>query len=125
MPKNNDEQVAQLVADLRTDFTSLAKSNVRILESLATLNQRSQDMKEDVDTLCRIVRDGNGVPPMSPRLTQVEETVRGHGEDLKEVQSACNTLVAAKALTKSQVIAGTVVLLVSAIIGGIVAGITS
>jgi type II secretory pathway component PulF len=125
MPKNNDEQVAQLVADLRTDFTSLAKSNVRILESLATLNQRSQDMKEDVDTLCRIVRDGNGVPPMSTRLTQVEETVRGHGEDLKEVQSACNTLVAAKALTKSQVIAGTVVLLVSAIIGGIVAGITS
>ena len=82
-------------------------------------------MKEDVDTLCRIVRDGNGVPPMSTRLTQVEETVRGHGEDLKEVQSACNTLVAAKALTKSQVIAGTVVLLVSAIIGGIVAGITS
>ena len=125
MPKNNDEQVAQLVADLRTDFTSLAKSNVRILESLATLNQRSQDMKEDVDTLCRIVRDGNGVPPMSTRLTQVEETVRGHGEELKEVQSACNTLVAAKALTKSQVIAGTVVLLVSAIIGGIVAGITS
>ncbi len=125
MPKNNDEQVAQLVADLRTDFTSLAKSNVRILESLATLNQRSQDMKEDVDTLCRIVRDGNGVPPMSTRLTQVEETVRGHGEDLKEVQSACNTLVAAKALTKSQVIAGTVVLLVSAIIGGIVAGIAS
>jgi type II secretory pathway component PulF len=125
MSKNNDEQVAQLVADLRTDFTSLAKSNVRILESLATLNQRSQDMKEDVDTLCRIVRDGNGVPPMSTRLTQVEETVRGHGEDLKEVQSACNTLVAAKALTKSQVIAGTVVLLVSAIIGGIVAGITS
>ena len=125
MPKNNDEQVAQLVADLRTDFTSLAKSNVRILESLARLNLRAQDMNEDVDTVCRIVRDGNGVPPMSTRLTQVEETVRGHGEDLKEVQSACNTLVAAKALTKSQVIAGTVVLLVSAIIGGIVAGITS
>ena len=125
MSKNNDEQVAQLVADLRTDFTSLAKSNVRILESLATLNQRSLDMKDDVDVLCKIVRDGNGVPPMSTRLTQVEETVRGQAEDIKEFQVACNTIVAAKALTKSQVIAGTVVLLVSAIIGGIVAGIAS
>ena len=125
MPKNNDEQVAQLVSDLRTDFTSLAKSNTRILESLATLNQRSQDMKEDVDTLCRIVRGGNGVPPMSTRLTQVEETVRVHAEDLSEIKAACNTLAAAKALTKSQVIAGTVVLLVSAIIGGIVAGFAS
>ena len=125
MPKDNDNQVVQLVGDLRADFTSLAKSNVRILESLATLNQRSLDMKEDVDVLCKIVRDGNGVPPMSTRLTQVEEAARTTAEDLKEVQASCNTLAAAKALTRSQVIAGTVVLLVSAIIGGIVAGIAS
>jgi type II secretory pathway component PulF len=125
MPKDNDNQVVQLVGDLRADFTSLAKSNVRILESLATLNQRSLDMKEDVDVLCKIVRDGNGVPPMATRLTQVEESARSTAEDLKEVQASCNTLAAAKALTRSQVIAGTVVLLVSAIIGGIVAGIAS
>ena len=125
MPKDNDNTVIQLVGDLRADFTSLAKSNVRILESLATLNQRSLDMKDDVDGLCRIVRDGNGLPPMATRLTRVEETVRTTAEDLKEVQSSCNTLAAATALTKSQVIAGTVVLLVSAIIGGIVAGLAS
>ena len=116
MPKDNDDsdQVLALVTSLRGDFTGLAKSNVKILERLATLDQRSLDMKEDVEVLCHIVRDGNGQPPLAQRLTKAEQVLAQQDETLKEVHESCNSLTAAKTLTRSQVIAGAVVMLLTA-----------
>jgi len=116
MPKDNDEsgQVLALVTSLRGEFTGLAKSNVKILERLATLDQRSLDMKEDVEVLCHIVRDGNGQPPLAQRLTKAEQVLAQQDETLREVHESCNSLTAAKTLTRSQVIAGAVVMLLTA-----------
>jgi hypothetical protein len=116
MPKDSDEsgQVLALVTSLRGEFTGLAKSNVKILERLATLDQRSLDMKEDVEVLCHIVRDGNGQPPLAQRLTRAEQVLAQQDETLKEVHESCNSLTAAKTLTRSQVIAGAVVMLLTA-----------
>ena len=116
MPKDNDEsgQVLALVTSLRGEFTGLAKSNVKILERLATLDQRSLDMKEDVEVLCHIVRDGNGQPPLAQRLTKAEQSLEQQDETIKEIHESCNSLAAAKALTRSQVIAGAVVMLLTA-----------
>tara|TARA_R110002020_G_scaffold16515_15_gene58313 strand:- start:1078 stop:1464 length:387 start_codon:yes stop_codon:yes gene_type:complete len=116
MPKDSDEsgQVLALVTSLRGEFTGLAKSNVKILERLATLDQRSLDMKEDVEVLCHIVRDGNGQPPLAQRLTKAEQVLAQQDETLKEVYESCNSLTAAKTLTRSQVIAGAVVMLLTA-----------
>tara|TARA_R110002110_G_scaffold229386_1_gene444853 strand:- start:1097 stop:1480 length:384 start_codon:yes stop_codon:yes gene_type:complete len=127
MPKDRDEsQVIELVTSLRGDFTGLAKSNVKILERLATLDQRTLDMKEDVQALCHIVRDGNGQPPLAQRLTKTEQVLVQHDETLKEVHESCNALAAAKALTRSQVIAGAVVMLLTAFLSviGIVAALS-
>ena len=51
--------VIDLVGAVRSDFTSLNKSNTKILERLATLDERTVDIDESVQSLCRIVRDGN------------------------------------------------------------------
>jgi CHASE3 domain sensor protein len=113
---NNFSQVAGLVTSLHSDFNSLAKSNTKILEKIATLDERTVDMKEDIEVLCRIVRDGNGSPPMSQRLAQVEEVVKAQGSDIAEIHQSCNSIVAAKTLTRSQVIAGAVVMLVTVLL---------
>jgi hypothetical protein len=113
---NNFSHVAGLVTSLHSDFSSLAKSNTKILEKIAALDERTVDMKEDVEVLCRIVRDGNGSPPLSQRLARVEEVVKTHGGDIGEIEKSCNSIVAAKALSRSQVIAGAVVMLVTVLL---------
>jgi len=116
MPKDNSElsQVVELIADIRGDYTKLSESNTQILERLASLDQRTLDMKEDVQVLCHIVRDGNGQPPLAQRLTRAEDALNQQDEVIKEIHESCNSLTAAKALTRSQVIAGAVVMLLTA-----------
>ena len=107
-------QVVDLVNDIRGDYSTLNQSNTKILERLASLDQRTLDMKEDVEVLCSIVRDGNGQPPLAQRLARAEQTLDQQEETLKEIHESCNSLTAAKALTRSQVIAGAVVMLLTA-----------
>jgi predicted O-linked N-acetylglucosamine transferase (SPINDLY family) len=116
MPKDNNEfsQVVELISDIRGDYTKLSQSNTKILERLASLDQRTLDMKEDVQVLCHIVRDGNGQPPLAQRLTRAEDALNQQDEVIKEIHESCNSLTAAKALTRSQVIAGAVVMLLTA-----------
>jgi predicted O-linked N-acetylglucosamine transferase (SPINDLY family) len=127
MPKDNSEfsQVLELISDIRGDYTSLSQSNTKILERLASLDQRTLDMKEDVQVLCHIVRDGNGQPPLAQRLTKAEQSLSQQNEVIKEIHESCNSLTAAKALTRSQVIAGAVVMLLTAFLSviGLVAAL--
>ena len=113
---NNFSQVAGLVTSLHSDFNSLAKSNTKILEKIAALDERTVDMKEDIEVLCRIVRDGNGRPPLAQRLAQVEEIIKSQGGDIEEIHQSCNSIVAAKALSRGQVVAGAVVMLVTVLL---------
>ena len=116
MPKDNSDfsQVVALISDIRGDYTKLSQSNTKILERLATLDQRTLDMKEDVQVLCHIVRDGNGQPPLAQRVTKTEQALSQQDEVIKEIHESCNSLAAAKALTRSQVLAGAVVMLLTA-----------
>jgi|TARA_R110000824_G_scaffold82768_9_gene207463 predicted O-linked N-acetylglucosamine transferase (SPINDLY family) len=127
MPKDSSEfsQVLDLISDIRGDYTSLSQSNTKILERLASLDQRTLDMKEDVQVLCHIVRDGNGQPPLAQRLTRAEQSLEQQDETIKEIHESCNSLAAAKALTRSQVIAGAVVMLLTAFLSviGLVAAL--
>lgn len=107
-------QVVDLVHDIRADYSTLNQSNTKILERLASLDQRTIDMKEDVEVLCSIVRDGNGQPPLAQRLTRAEQVLNQQEDTIKEIHESCNSLAAAKALTRSQVIAGAVVMLLTA-----------
>jgi predicted O-linked N-acetylglucosamine transferase (SPINDLY family) len=118
MSKDNSEfaQVVELIADIRGDYTKLSESNTQILERLASLDQRTLDMKEDVQVLCHIVRDGNGQPPLAQRLTRAEDALNQQDEVIKEIHESCNSIVAAKTLTRSQVIAGAIVMLVTVLL---------
>ena len=104
MPKDKQDlaTVIDLVGAVRSDFTSLNKSNTKILERLATLDERTVDIDDSVQSLCRIVRDGNRQPPLTQRLSGAEQKLDGHRDLLKELSENCNSLAAARESARIQ-----------------------
>jgi len=73
---------------------------------LAAIETDIEHIREDVASLCRVVRDGNGQPSMLHRLTNLESIVNNSCDDITEIRGHATSIIAAKALSKSQVIAG-------------------
>jgi hypothetical protein len=63
-----------------------------------------------------VVRDGNGQPSLMQRLANLEVVVANNKADIAEVKGHANTIIAARALSKSQVIAGLVGMVVTALL---------
>lgn len=76
------------------------------VQRLASIENDIEHIREDVATLCKVVRDGNGQPSMLHRLTNLETVVTNSCEDITEIRGHANSIIAARALSKSQVIAG-------------------
>jgi len=97
-------------------FNNLRDETSQILQRLSALDQKTADMKEDVSSLCQLVRDGNGQPSIAHRLTAVEQQIQPIQSQLQEVATNCSSIAAARTLSKSQVLAGLVVMIVTAVL---------
>jgi len=100
----------------RSTIESIRAETSQILQRLSVLDQKTVDMKEDVASLCRLVRDGNGQPSIAHRLTSVEEKLNANHAWLEEVAVNCTTIAAARTLSKSHVVAGLVAMIVTAVL---------
>jgi hypothetical protein len=100
----------------KTTIDNIRTETSQILQRLSALDQKTVDMKEDVTSLCQLVRDGNGQPSIAHRLTSVEEKMHSQHKWLEEVAANCTTIAAARTLSKSQVLAGLVVMMVTAVL---------
>lgn len=76
------------------------------VQRLASIETDIEHIREDVASLCKVVRDGNGQPSMLHRLTNLETIVNNSCDDITEIRGHATSIIAAKALSKSQVIAG-------------------
>ena len=110
-----DRLTVELFTGLRKDYNKVSETNNQILQRVSALDQKTVDMKEDVESLCQLVRDGNGQPSIAHRLTSLEQKMTSQHAWLEEVAGNCTTIAAARTLTRSQVIAGFVVMLVTAV----------
>lgn len=104
-----DYEIIQLLASV-TDHLH-KKSNERELydSAVARLTVIESDIthiKTNVDSLCKLVRDGNGQPSFMHRLSKLEAQVARSQEDLEEVKCHATSIIAAKALSRSQILAG-------------------
>ena len=113
---NLDNLTVELFTGLRRDYNKVTDTNNQILQRLAALDQKTVDMKEDVEALCQLVRDGNGQPSIAHRLTSLEQRMDSQHSWLEEVASNATTITAARTLSRSQVIAGVVVMVFTALI---------
>jgi hypothetical protein len=96
--------------------TEHTRECVAVGERLSGMSSDVQHIKDDVASLCKVVRDGNGQPSMLQRLAKLEMVVKATGDELEEVKSHANTIIAAKALSKSQVVAGLIGMIVTALL---------
>lgn len=114
-----DKVTVDLFNGLREDYNKVSETNNKILQRLSALDQKTADMKDDVESLCQLVRDGNGQPSIAHRLTTVEQKMESQHSWLEEIAENCTTIAAAKTMSRSQVIAGLVVLVLTAVMSAI------
>lgn len=111
-----DRATIELFNGLRNDYCKVSDTNNQILQRLSALDQKTVDMKDDVESLCQLVRDGNGQPSISHRLTTLEQKTASQHAWLEEVATNCTTIAAARTLSRHQVIAGLVVMIITAVL---------
>ena len=114
-----DQATVELFNGLRKDYYKVSETTTQILQRLAALDQKTVDIKDDVESLCQLVRDGNGQPSISHRLATLEQKTTSQHAWLEEVAANCTTIAAARTLSRSQVVAGLVVMLVTVLLSAI------
>lgn len=104
-----DSEIIQLLASV-TDHLHKKSNEKELYDSavarLTVIESDITHIRNNVDSLCRIVRDGNGQPSFIQRLSKLEAEVERSQEDLEEVKCHATSIIAAKALSRSQILAG-------------------
>ena len=103
------ESLAQ-AATTRTDEYS------DVAQRLSGIERDVENIRSQISNLCKLVRDGNGQPSLLQRLANLEVVVANNKSDISEVKGHANTIIAARALSKSQVIAGLAGIIVTALL---------
>ncbi len=111
--------LASVSERLTAEMETRRKEFARVSEDMRAVRADVENIKQTVNTLCKLVRDGNGQPSLLQRLATTESVVSTNKEDIEEVRTHANTIIAAKALSKSQVIAGLAGMIVTALISGL------
>ena len=116
----------EIIGILATVTESLSKTvEVRqneyssVVERLSSIESDITHMRNDIATLCKVVRDGNGQPSLLQRLSNVEIVVANNKADIAEVKTHASQIIAAKALSKSQVLAGLIGMIVTALLSAV------
>lgn len=113
------DEVATLLRDVSNQLAQRSTQQQAYntaVERLSVIESDVSHIKQDVESLCKVVRDGNGQPSMIHRLTNLEQVVENNRKDIEEVRAHANTIVAAKALSKSQVMAGLAGMIITALL---------
>lgn len=113
------DEVAMLLRNVSNQLeqrSTQQKAYNTAVERLSVIESDVAHIKQDVESLCKVVRDGNGQPSMIHRLTNLEQVVKNNKKDIEEVREHANTIVAAKALSKSQVMAGLAGMIITALL---------
>ena len=71
----NRDKIEEFVEDFAIMMEGFMADNSDYRVSLERLDITVGDLKEDITSLLKVVRDGNGQPPMTTRLAVLEEKV--------------------------------------------------
>lgn len=118
-PQDEIINLLALVTDHLNSKKEEKESYSRAVQRLASIESDIEHIRRDIASLCKVVRDGNGQPSMIHRLTNLETIVTHNREDIEEIRGHANSIIAAKALSKSQVIAGFMGMVITAILSSL------
>lgn len=116
-------EVLRLLADITENFSRATQnSGDEYREMTSRLSKIESDVshiQSDVKTLCKLVRDGNGQPSLIQRISHVETKLKSQGQELAQVASCANSIIASKYMTRAQIIAGLTGMIVTALISAL------
>jgi chromosome segregation ATPase len=120
---SNQQEIVGLLATVTQSLSDACQTRqseyVAVVQRLSSIESDVMHIKNDITSLCKVVRDGNGQPSMAQRLASVEAIVANNSEDIEELKSHANTIIAAKALSKAQVVAGLIGMFVTALLSAL------
>lgn len=93
--------------------------NNEIRQRLCAIEANLQPMQRDMAAICKLVRDGNGQPSMVHRLSQVETTLKNQGREIEQLTVNANTIIAAKYMTRAQIVAGLAGMIITALLSAL------
>jgi hypothetical protein len=70
---SDKDRIEEFVEDFAIMMEGFLADNSDYRSSLESLDHTVNDMREDITSLLKTVRDGNGQPPMTTRLAVMEE----------------------------------------------------
>lgn len=89
---------------------------VEVASKIATIEEGIRQIRKDIDSLCHVVRDGNGQPSLVQRLTTVETKIQQQDRALTEIAEHANSILASRMLTRTQLVVGISGMLFTALI---------
>ncbi len=107
------ESLTTAVDVLREDLRNHGRATASTTTQVATNSQAIKDIRDDVGHMAKLVRDGNGQPSLTERLTRLEtgqsETTRRFDElsrAISELRSCIDNVETTKIVSRGQVVAG-------------------
>ena len=116
------DEIVNLLSTVTNHLSERQQQEENYNTAIARLSSIETDIaniRRDIESLCKVVRDGNGQPSMIHRLTNLETIVANNVQDIAEVRTHANSIVAAKALSKSQVLAGLAGMILTALLSSL------
>jgi hypothetical protein len=108
------------VAENLSDVSEIrGQEHIQIIQQVATIESNIDHIKRDVGLLCKLVRDGNGQPSIIQRLANLETVVHNQTRDIEQIGQHANSIMAARMLTKSQIITGLTGMVITALLSSL------
>ncbi len=131
MGKNNSDfrdavSAEEIKRMLEGVTASLSKANTDREQAMGVIGERLASLEAnvgttavDVNSLCRLVRDGNGQPSMVHRLATLESQAVTLVDELEEMGQHFNSIQSSKMLSRTQLIVGVTGMSVTALLSAI------
>jgi hypothetical protein len=117
------DEIIGLLASVTQSMVQACRSRsteyTTIVSRMSAIEENVKDIREDVSGLCKIVRDGNGQPSVVQRLATLETVTDVQNRDIIKVETHANAIIAARALSKAQVVAGLTGMIVTALLSSL------
>jgi hypothetical protein len=117
------EEIIELLSTVAENLSDVSEvrgqEHIQIIQQVATIESNIDHIKRDVGLLCKLVRDGNGQPSIIQRLANLETVVHNQTRDIEQIGQHANSIMAARMLTKSQIITGLTGMVITALLSSL------
>jgi len=108
--------MAKKYSDSRDDLSLLIEMVSDTRADQKAMHVEIATMKQDIGELCKVVRDGNGQPSLTQRLTSLEEKNNSQNKWLREVASSADKTTEARWLANAKLLGIFLVAVVSLLV---------